>query len=126
MQQKCGELSLAGGGLQTDSQATSIAFADRLSFKILFLGQGQMYYTPFAGIHGTENERRGRRPNLARRVLSHRPEFSFARSSVVIGVADDPLTLWQCPPKRLIKNLLQRIEQLTALIQEQAAVRSVD
>src|SRR5205823_2521495 len=81
--------SLAAGGLQGDSQAPRIAFADRLSYEILFLGQRQMYDPPFTGIHGTEYECRRGCPNLARGVLGHRAGFTFPRGAVVIGVADD-------------------------------------
>src|SRR6266480_2673093 len=93
--------SLAGRGPQTHSQASGIAFADRLRCEILFLGQRQMYDASFTGIHGTEYECRRRCPNLARRVLGHSAEFSFPRCSVVIGVANDPLAFRQCPAERL-------------------------
>src|SRR5476649_2230424 len=99
-------VSLAGSGLKTDSQAPRIALADRLSCEIFFLGQRQMYDPPFAGVHGAEYEGRRRRPDLTRRVLGHRAEFSFSGSPVVIGVADDPLAFRQRPPERLIKDLL--------------------
>src|SRR5258707_5731605 len=83
--------SLAGSGLQTESQAARIAFADRFGCEIMFLGQRQMYDAPFTGIHGTKYEGRRRCANLARRMLGHGAEFGFPRCSVVIGVANDPL-----------------------------------
>ena len=63
---------------------------------------------------------------LTRRVMRHCAEFSLACGAIVVGVADDPLAPWQTAPDCLVEDLLQRVKQLTALIQQEAVVWSVD
>ena len=80
----------------------------------------------FTWLHRTKHKCRRCGAHLAGGMFSHRPQFRFPGGPIIIGIADNPLAFWQLPPQDLIENLLERIQQFTAFIQEQTAVRAFD
>src|SRR6185436_10990650 len=85
-----------------------------------------MNHAPLVSLHRTENKSRRSGANLPGSMLGHGAQLSFARGPIVIRIADNALAFWQVSPKRLIQNLLQRVEQFATLIQQQGIIRAID
>src|SRR5437867_10669379 len=85
-----------------------------------------MNHSAFTWIHWSENERARSSAHLLCRVFRHCAQLRFSSRAIIVCVTNYSLALGQRPSERLIQNLLERIEQLAALIQKDAAIGALD
>jgi hypothetical protein len=71
--------------------------------------------SPFIGVHFTENEWRSGGADSLCRVLGHGAKFSLASGPEALDVNNKSLSLVQFATESLIKKVLQRLQELSAL-----------
>jgi hypothetical protein len=79
--------------------------------------------SPLIRVHLAEDKWRPARADTIRCVVSHRAKFRFARRTKAFNVANESLTLREHPSKCLGNEVLQGLQELSALCLQQFRIR---